>query len=279
MVWWQKDVAYCRTCLGMGFEALTSPPEATTYRGREGEREGGREGGRKEGREGGREECPLLDGRPTRKTKTVTVDVPAGVETGVNIRMAGQGGEGAKGAPAGNLYLSIEVEEDPYFKRDGEDIHVEVPVNVAQAMLGATIDVLTLDGMVELKVSQGIQHDTMLLMRGRGVRELQGSRRGNQIVHIKIEVPKSLTAKQKELIQAFQEEEEAKMKKKEGGGGGGGRGGGFFAGGFQERVRDAYTRIKEFMGKKEKDRKGGKEEGKEGGKEGGKEKKTSTAGS
>jgi len=98
-------------------------------------------------------------------------------------------------------------------------------------------------------------------------------------VHIKIEVPKSLTAKQKELIQAFQEEEEAKMKKKEGGGGGGGRGGGFFAGGFQERVRDAYTRIKEFMGKKEKDRKGGKEEGKEGGKEGGKEKKTSTAGS
>ncbi|EKU20790.1 chaperone protein [Nannochloropsis gaditana CCMP526] len=111
--------------------------------------------------------------------------------------------------------------------------------------------------MVELTVPAGIQHDTMLVMRGRGVRELQGSRRGNQIVHVKIEIPKTLSSKQKELMQAFQEEEE---KKKAGGRGGGGcsSSSSFFTGGFQGRVKEAYARIKEYLGKekeKEKEKK------------------------
>ncbi|EWM28954.1 chaperone protein [Nannochloropsis gaditana] len=108
--------------------------------------------------------------------------------------------------------------------------------------------------MVELTVPAGIQHDTMLVMRGRGVRELQGSRRGNQIVHVKIEIPKTLSSKQKELMQAFQEEEE---KKKAGGRGGGGcsSSSSFFTGGFQGRVKEAYARIKEYLGKeKEKEK-------------------------
>lgn len=114
----------------------------------------------------------------------------SGVDTGVNIRLQGQGAETRPGAQPGNLYIQIEVEEDPYFRREDDDIHVELPVSVAQAVLGATVDVLTLDGLVELKVPSGTQPDTLLIMRGRGVRQLQGSRRGNQIVHIRIEVPK-----------------------------------------------------------------------------------------
>ena len=89
--------------------------------------------------------------------KSVDVRVPAGVDSGMQIRLSGKGGQGDPGAPSGDLFVQIEVEPDSYFERDGPDIHVALEVPFADAALGATVDVLTLDGIVQLKVPPGCQ--------------------------------------------------------------------------------------------------------------------------
>jgi DnaJ-class molecular chaperone len=112
-----------------------------------------------------------------RKTKSINIDIPPGVENGVAMKVGGKGGEGLSGHPAGDLYVNLVVEEDPYFKREGNDVHVNIPVSVAQAILGAEVDVLTLEGMVSMKVPAGTQPETQLLLRGKGVKNLNNSRR------------------------------------------------------------------------------------------------------
>jgi DnaJ-class molecular chaperone len=139
-----------------------------------------------------------------RKSKSVAVDIPAGVEEGVSMRVPGSGGEGAEGQPAGDLYISLNVKDDPYFKRVGQDIHVDVSITLAQALLGGEVSVLTLDGMVAMKVPPGTQPDDKLLMKSKGVKHVNNpSRRGNQIVHMKLKVPTKLSARQRELIEEF----------------------------------------------------------------------------
>jgi len=150
------------------------------------------------------------DGRRSVSSREVQVTVPAGVETGMTVKMPGQGSDGDRGMPRGDLYVQLIVDEDRYFKRDEqrpEDVHVEVPITVSQAVLGATIDVLTLDGMVELKVPAGAQPSSRLLMRGKGIQRVQTPGRGNQIVHLKLEVPLDLTPRQRELMKEFAVEE------------------------------------------------------------------------
>ena len=140
------------------------------------------------------------------KERDVKVDIPAGIDTGMNLRLSGQGAEGDPGAPKGNLLVQVIVDEDNYFVRDGFDVHTEVPISLTQAVLGGTVDVETLTGTVEMKVPKGCQVDTKLMLRGKGIQRLHASAHGNQIVHLKIEIPKKITPRQEELLREFDEE-------------------------------------------------------------------------
>jgi len=140
------------------------------------------------------------------KERDVTVEVPPGIDTGMNLRLQGQGAEGEPGAEPGNLLVQVSVEQDNFFHRDGYDVHTEVPISVGQAILGGTVDVQTLTGEVEMKIPKGCQPDTKLMLRGKGIQELHGSRKGNQVAHLKIVIPTQITSRQEELIREFDEE-------------------------------------------------------------------------
>jgi molecular chaperone DnaJ len=177
-----------------------------------------------------------------RKTKSVTIDIPPGVSSGVTMRVQGKGGEGAPNMPSGDLLVDINVKDDPYFKRQGNDIHVEIPLSVAKAILGGEVEVLTLDGMVTMKVPAGTQPDTLLILRGKGVRSMHSfSQRGNQLVKIKISIPTKLTPRQRELIQEFAGENAASSDSN--------------SSGSKEKhhgiISDAWARLKEFLGQKD----------------------------
>lgn len=140
------------------------------------------------------------------KNREVTVDTPAGIENGMNLRLQGQGAEGDPGAPKGNLIVTVIVEEDSYFQRDNADVHTEHPISVTQAILGGTIDVKTLTGTVEMKVPKGCQPDSKLVMRGKGIQHVNSSRKGNHIVHLRLKIPTQISARQEELLREFDEE-------------------------------------------------------------------------
>jgi molecular chaperone DnaJ len=140
------------------------------------------------------------------KERDVTVDTPPGIDTGMNIRLQGEGAEGDPGAPAGNLLVQVIVDEDAYFQRDGYDVHTEVPISVTQEILGGTVDVKTLTGEVEMKIPKGCQPDTKLMLRGKGIQRLHGSGKGNHLVHLKLEIPKKITPREEELLREFDEE-------------------------------------------------------------------------
>lgn len=141
------------------------------------------------------------------KERDVTVDVPAGIDSGMNLRLNGQGAEGDPGAGRGNLIVQVIVEEDSYFQRDGMDVHTECPISLTQAILGGTVDVRTLTGVVEMKIPKATQVDAKLLLRGKGIPHLHTvGQRGNHIVHLKIEIPKNVSKRQEELLREFDEE-------------------------------------------------------------------------
>ena len=141
------------------------------------------------------------------------MDVPAGVDDNVQMHMAGKGGDGADGMPAGDLYVRIQVLEDPYFKRDGIHIRTDMPISLTQAVLGSTVDVLTLDGLVKMKIPSGTQPSTTLLLRNKGVKDIQRrNARGNQYVTLKVKIPTKITDRQRELLEEFQGEEEGGEK-------------------------------------------------------------------
>jgi len=128
----------------------------------------------------------------------------------MTLQVPGEGADGDTGMPRGTLFVELAVGSDAYFKRDprkSEDVHTDLPVQMAQAALGVTLDVLTLDGMVELKVPPGSQPGTKLLLRGKGISRVSGSGRGNQYVHLEVIIPKTLTARQRELLNEFTAEE------------------------------------------------------------------------
>jgi molecular chaperone DnaJ len=140
------------------------------------------------------------------KERDVKVDTPPGIDNGMNLRVSGQGAEGDPGAARGNLLVQVIVEDDAYFMRDGADVHTEIPISLVQAILGGTVDVKTLTGQVEMKVPKGCQPDTKLMLRGKGIQQLHGASKGNQIVHLKIEIPKKITKKQENLLREYDEE-------------------------------------------------------------------------
>ena len=140
------------------------------------------------------------------KERNVTVDTPPGIDNGMNLRLSGEGAEGDPGAPRGNLLVQVLVDEDDYFIRDGANVHTEAPISITQAILGGTGDVKTLTGEVEVKVPQGCQPDTKLMLRGKGIQKLHGAAKGDHVVHLKVQIPKEYTKRQEELLREFDKE-------------------------------------------------------------------------
>jgi molecular chaperone DnaJ len=148
--------------------------------------------------------CPACGGKKRiERERTLSVKIPAGVETGNTIRLSGEGGLGSYGGPPGDLYVFLTVEDHALFKREGQDIICEVPVSFVQAVLGTEIDVPTLTGNTKLKITAGTQPGSVFRLKGKGFPHLRGSGSGDQLCRIIVEVPAKLTAKQKELLQEF----------------------------------------------------------------------------
>jgi len=136
-------------------------------------------------------------------TKTLSVKVPPGVETGNRLKLTNEGGQGTKGGGNGDLYVLISVREHPIFSREGNDVICETPVSFTQAALGAEIEIPTLDGKVSLKIPEGTQSGKIFRLRGKGIPVLQGYGRGDQLVVVKVETPTNLNKQQRELLEEF----------------------------------------------------------------------------
>ncbi|HEY9086945.1 MAG TPA: molecular chaperone DnaJ [Anaerolineaceae bacterium] len=145
--------------------------------------------------------CHTCRGRGyERKNLRKSVKIPGGVDSGTQIRLAGEGQPGANGGPNGNLYLEIQVKPHRFFRRKGDDILLDLSINVAQAALGAEIEVPTVDGLTKLVVPPGTQPGKTFTLRGKGAQHLRASGRGDQTVIVSVEVPTRLTAEQSELF-------------------------------------------------------------------------------
>ena len=142
-----------------------------------------------------------------RRSKSVTVEIPPGVDSNIQMRVPGKGGDGAPGMPSGDLFVRLEVEPDPYFKRDGLHVRVEQPLTFTQAILGCTVEVLTLDGMIDMKVPAGTQPGAQLVLRGKGIRNLQRRQeRGNQYVTLNVRLPTTVTEQQRKLLEEYEKD-------------------------------------------------------------------------
>ncbi|MCR4759053.1 MAG: molecular chaperone DnaJ [Oscillospiraceae bacterium] len=145
-----------------------------------------------------------------RVTKNISVDIPAGIDDGQMIRVSGMGDSGVNGGPSGNLLVAVNVKAHPVFQREDYDIHCDIPITYAQAVLGDEIVVPTIDGNVKYRISEGTQTGTVFRLRGKGVKKLQRADRGDQYVKVYVEVPKGLNKKQKEMLQQFEASLETK---------------------------------------------------------------------
>ncbi len=146
--------------------------------------------------------CLICHGSGVEKhTKKLKVDIPAGVEDGMQLRVAGEGNAGEHGGPAGDLYVFITIKPHEYFRRDGSDIRVEVEVPYSKAILGTEIDVPTLEGSAKVKIGAGTQPGAILRLRGKGLPALRGFGKGDQLVEVKVKMPTSPSAKEKKLVE------------------------------------------------------------------------------
>ncbi len=144
------------------------------------------------------------DGR-VQKTKTLSVKIPAGVDTGDRIRLAGEGEAGEFGAPAGDLYVQVHVKEHPIFVRDGNNLFCEIPISFTTAALGGEVAVPTLDGKVMLKIPGETQTGRMFRLRGKGVRSLRSGAEGDLLCKAVVETPVKLSDEQKELLKQLED--------------------------------------------------------------------------
>eukprot|EP00033_Pygsuia_biforma_P001104 GCRY01001256.1.p1 GENE.GCRY01001256.1~~GCRY01001256.1.p1 ORF type:complete len:490 (+),score=81.77 GCRY01001256.1:95-1564(+) len=141
--------------------------------------------------------------------REVEVRIPPGVDSGTRVRVAGRGAAGLFGGPSGDLYVVFKIDTDEVFKREGTEIHVDVPLSVSLATLGGTTFVPTLTGDVELKVPPGTQPETTQIMRGRGAPHLTNpNRRGDQFVHFKVVIPRELSPRQRRVMETWRDVEQ-----------------------------------------------------------------------
>ena len=161
-----------------------------------------------------------------RAARTIKVQIPPGVDDGMTVRLRGQGDAGVRGGGDGDLFVRVNVAPHEVFEREGDDLHVELSIGVTHAVLGATLPVETLDGAEELAIPAGTQHGTVVRLRGQGVPHVDGRGRGDLHVHIAVDIPRSLSDRERELF-----EELAQIRGDEVGDGGGG--------GLFRRMRDS----------------------------------------
>lgn len=141
-----------------------------------------------------------------RVKKDLEVSIPAGISSGQQIRVQGKGERGNNGGPNGDLYLEIVVAPHDFFKREGNDIHIEIPIDFVDAALGTTFEVPTVYGNVEVKIPSGTQPTSILKLKERGVKDLRTSVAGDQYIHVNVKTPTNLNRKQKELLESFKGE-------------------------------------------------------------------------
>lgn len=206
----------CATCEGSGAKAGTKRQTCSACQGRGEIR-------MQKGFFAIAQSCPSCEGQGSRVTdpctscrgngrqqvvRTIKVKVPAGIEEGVQLRYVGEGEGGIQGGKAGDLYVAVLVEPHPIFERDGMNILCEVPISFATAALGAKIEVPTLEGRVSMTIPTGTQSGAIFRLKEKGIVGMRGgrdSKRGDQLVRVKVEVPKKLSNRQKELLQEFVE--------------------------------------------------------------------------
>jgi len=139
------------------------------------------------------------------KDRSLSVNIPQGVETGTRIRLAGEGEAGLRGGPTGDLYLFIEVADHPIFQREGQDLYCRVPVSMTQAALGGDIEVPTIDGgRSRVKIPPGSQSGKQMRLRGKGMPAIRGGAYGDMYIEIAAETPVNLTSRQKDLLKEFE---------------------------------------------------------------------------
>ncbi len=146
--------------------------------------------------------CPQCRGTGKEKhQRSLRVKIPAGVEDGSRIRLSSEGDAGSRGGPSGNLYLSLSVKQHEFFTREGDDILYELPINFAQATLGADVEVPTLEGNTKLKILAGSQTGKVFRLKNKGIPHLRGNGRGDQLITLLVVTPESLTERQRRLFE------------------------------------------------------------------------------
>lgn len=198
-----KDVEVCQTCQGSGQQRMQQGffSVATTCTRCHGMGKTIRH------------PCPKCHGAGRmRRHHKLRINIPAGVDTGHKLKLTGEGEDGINGGRKGDLYIAIGVKPHPFFHRDVDDIHCEVPISFVEAALGAEIRVPTLEGKVELKVPAGTQNLRTFRMRNKGIAHIRGSGRGDQYVQVVVEVPSNLSKKQRELLKDFAAQEDKNGK-------------------------------------------------------------------
>lgn len=140
-----------------------------------------------------------------KKKSSINLKIPAGVDTGIRLRVSEEGEPGINGGPNGDLYVVINVEPHPFFKRKGNDLLCEVPISFVKAVLGSEIEVPTIDGKEPLNIPAGTPSGKIFHLRGKGVPKLNGYGKGDQYVTVVVDVPKKITKRQKELLKEFAE--------------------------------------------------------------------------
>lgn len=207
----------CSTCKGKGAEPGSNPVKCSNC------------GGRGEVRQvrqtflgsmvqvttcpncGGRGEiittpCHTCRGRGLeRKTVKKLVSIPPGVDSGTQIRLAGEGQPGVNGGPTGNLYIEIRVKDHKFFRRKGNDILLDLDINIAQATLGAEVEIPTVDGPTKLNIPAGTQPGKVFTLRGKGSPILRSTGRGDQLIIINVEIPSKITPEQRKLFEELAE--------------------------------------------------------------------------
>ncbi len=150
--------------------------------------------------------CPECRGTGrTRSTKTLEIDIPRGIANGQRIRLSGKGEPGRNGGPSGDLYVQIIIKEHEIFERDGDDLHEDLPLSFATAALGGEVSVPTMDTETRITIPEGTQSGKVLRLRGKGVPNLRTGQKGDLYVHVYVETPVNLSAKQKKLLKEFDE--------------------------------------------------------------------------
>ena len=150
--------------------------------------------------------CPDCRGTgAVRKRKTIKINIPAGIDHGQTISLRGQGNAGRNGGPAGDLLITGMGQPHELFRRDGVDVFCEAPITFAQAVLGAELEIPTIDGKVKYSIPEGTQTGTVFRLKGKGIPVLNGRGRGDQYVTVTIETPRNLNKEQKEALRRFSE--------------------------------------------------------------------------